>query len=177
MTTRSNEIHPRAIAVNRDVTNSLNSVPILNDTPTKVNLDQSYFRASISAVQCGCWSCGVKLVKTGRWTTSERPDFTCLLLQYKQTRSTTRDDAQKSFWPDWLSWGSDSKSGRHLIRICHIPIRHFCPIHHLSCAFLVTATRMTTRIRVVHLRGNDCESGRDKFIEQRPNLEWLPHNS
>ena len=89
----------RAITVNRDVTNSWNSVPILNDTPTKVNLDQSYFRASISAVQCGCWSCGVKLVKTGRWTTSKRPDFTCLLLLYKQTRSTTRDDARKSLWP------------------------------------------------------------------------------
>ena len=78
---------------------------------------------------------------------------------------------------DWLLWGSDSKSGRRFIRICHVPIRHFCHIHQESCAFLITAPRMTTRFKEMNVRGNNGESGRNKFMEQRPNLELLPHES
>ena len=29
----------------------------------------------------------------------------------------------------------------------------------------------------MHLQGNNSESGRDKFMEQPPNLEWHPHKS
>ena len=163
-----------AITVNRDVTNSWNSLLILNDTPTKVNLDQSYFRASILAVQHGSWSCWEMLVKTGRPTTSPPPSVPILLPCYHWTNKHVVQLEMmhgSHYGQDWLSWGSDSKSGRRLIRICHVPIRHFCPIHHESCAFLITATRMTTRIKEMNVRGNNGESGRNKFKEQRPNLE------
>ena len=151
--------------------NSWNSVPILNDCPTKVNLDQNYFRTSISALQRGSWSCGGNIVRTGRQTTTERPDFTYMLLLDKQMRSTTRDGARKSFWQRLTFVGSGSKSGCRLICICHVLIRHIFPIRHQSCAFPFTTTHLTTRSNEMHLRGNNGELGRDKIMEQCPKLE------